>query len=253
MQRQVALRHAVDKAVDRRFVVVGGKRSGQPQAKGPGRWQRRTTGELGIAVQHLFRGWAVDNEVFQILAFHAELHLGDFLRANLEGDVFRVIHQHAIAAVGQVERNIFVGLFGTGAAVFIPGFDVLAVAHQRGKALTQAVNGFTHTKVQTLEHVVAIVVAVLHVAVVFQLTAGNANAVAQEVQRPEFTFGDAHAQVAAFQLGKLGGVLDLYLHVFQHVQRIVRPFIQRALEVLNAHADHAFLRGEKAKGEHRRV
>ena len=33
VQRQVPFGHAVDKAVDRRFVVVGGERGGEPQAK----------------------------------------------------------------------------------------------------------------------------------------------------------------------------------------------------------------------------
>ena len=92
-----------------------------------------------------------------------------------------MIHQHAVAAVGQVERDVFVGLLGAGAAVFIPGFNVLAVAHQRGKALAQAIHGFADAQIQTLEHVVAIVVAVLHIAVVFQLAAGDPHAVAQEI------------------------------------------------------------------------
>ena len=50
VQRQVALGHAVDKAVDRRFVVVSGEGGGQPQAERPRRRQRRTPGELRIAV-----------------------------------------------------------------------------------------------------------------------------------------------------------------------------------------------------------
>ncbi|MNI85376.1 hypothetical protein D3C73_1423620 [compost metagenome] len=75
VQRQIALGHAVDKAVHRRFIVVGGERGGEPQTERPRRRQCRATGKLGIAIQHRFRGRAVDHEVFQILAFHAELHL----------------------------------------------------------------------------------------------------------------------------------------------------------------------------------
>ncbi len=136
-----------------------------------------------------------------------------------------MIHQHAVAAVGQVERDVFVGLLGAGAAVAVPGFDRLAVAHQRGKTLAQAVDRFPHAQIQSLKNVIAVGIAVLHIAVVFQLAAGNALAVAQEIQRPELAFGDAHADAAAFQLGKIGVVFNLYLHVFQNVQRIVRAVV----------------------------
>ena len=164
-----------------------------------------------------------------------------------------MIHQHAVAAVGQIERDVFVGLLGAGAAVAVPGLDRLAVAHQRGKALAQAVDRFPHAQIQTFEHVIAVGIAVLHVAVIFQLAAGNTLAVAQEVQRPELAFGDAHADAAAFQLGKIGVVFDLYLHVFQNVQRIVRAVVQRALEVLDAHPHNPFLRGKQTHREHQRV
>ena len=253
VQRQVALGHAVDKAVYRRFVVVSGERGGEPQAERPGRRQRRTPGELRIAVQHLFRRRAVDHEVFEIFPFHAELHFGDLLGTDFKRDIFRMIHQHAVAAVGQVERDIFVGLLGAGAAVAVPGFDRLAVAHQGGKALAQTVDRFPHAQIQTFKHVIVVGIAVLHVAVIFQLAAGNALAVAKEIQRPELAFGDAHADAAAFQLGKVGVVFNLYLHVFKNVQRIVRAVIQHALKMLNAHPDNPFLRGKQAHREHQRV
>ena len=163
-----------------------------------------------------------------------------------------MIHQHAVAAVGQVERDIFVGLLGAGAPVAVPCFDRLTVAHRAVKR-SPSRRPFPHAQIQTFKHIVAIGIAVLYVAVVFQLAAGNALAVAQEIQRPELAFGDAHADAAAFQLGKLGVVFNLYLHVFQNVQRIVRAFIQRAPEVLNAHPDNPFLRGKQAHREHQRV
>ena len=253
VQRQVALGHAVDKAVHRRFVIVSGEGGGQPQAERPRRRQCRTAGELRIAVQHLFRRRAVDHEVLQIFPFHAELYFGDLLGADFKRDVLGVIHQHAVAAVGQVERDVFVGLLGAGAAVAVPGFDRLAVAHQGGKALAQTVDRFPHAQIQTFKHIVAIGVGILHVAVVFQLAAGNALAVAQEIQRPELAFGDAHADAAAFQFDKFGVVFNPDLHVFQDVQRIVRAVVQCALEVLNAHPDNRFLRGKQAHREHQRV
>ncbi len=253
VQRQVALGHAVDKAVYRRFVIVSGKRGGEPQAKRP-RWrQRRASGELRIAVEYLFWRRAVDDEILQILALDAELHLGHLLGADFERDVFRVVHQHAIATVGEVERDIFVRLLSAGAAVAVPGFDRLAVAHQSGKTLAQAVDGFAHAQIQPLEHVVAIAVAILHVAVVFQLTAGDTLPVPQEIERPELAFGDAHADVAAFQLGKPGVVFNLHVNVLQDVERIVRAVIQRTLEVLDAHPDNPLLRRKQAHREHQSV
>ena len=253
VQRQVALRHAIDKAVNRRFIVVGSERGGQPQAERPGRRQCRTPGKPGIAVQHLFRGRAVDNEVLQVFTFDAELHLRDFLGADFERDALRMIHQHAVAAVGQIERDIFVRLFGAGAAVFVPGVDRLAVAHQRGKALAEAVNGVADAEIQALKHIVTMRFRILHVAIVFQLATGNPHAVAQEIQRPEVAFRDARGQIAALQLGILSAVVNLHLDVFQHVQRIVWAVVQRALEVLHAYADHPFLRREEAHGKERNV
>ena len=253
VQRQVALCHTVNKAVNRRFIVVGGKRGGQPQAEGPGWRQRRTPGKPGIAVQHLFRSRAVDDEVLQVFPFDAELHLRDFFGADFERDALRMIHQHAVAAVSQVERDIFIRLFGTGAAVFVPGFDRLAVTHQRGKALAEAINGVADAEIQTLEHIVAICFGILHVAVIFQLATGNTHAVAQKIQRPEIAFHDACGQIAAFQLGIFSAIINLHVHVFQHVQRVMRAVVQRALEVLHAYANHPFLWGEEAHGKERNV
>ena len=167
VQRQMALSHTVDKTIHRRFVIVGGERGRQPQTKRPCRRQRRAAGELRIAVKHRFRRRAVDDEVLEVFAFNAELDFRDFLRAHLEGDALRMVDQHAVAAVGQIERDIFVGLLGAGAAVLVPGFYRLAVAHQGGKALAEAVDGFADAEVEALKHVVALGLTILHVAVVF--------------------------------------------------------------------------------------
>ena len=182
VQWQIALGHAVDKAVDRRFVIIGGERRGQPQAERPGGRQRGTASELGITVQHVLRRWAVDDEIFQILAFHAELHFRHFLRADFKRHALRMVHQYAVTAVGDIEWDVLVRLLGAGAAVTVPGFYRLPVTHQRGKALAQAVYRFPDAEIQALKHIVAPAVGILHVAVVFQLAAGNTFAVTQEIQ-----------------------------------------------------------------------
>ena len=160
-----------------------------------------------------------------------------------------MIHQHTVATVGDIEWDVLVRLLGAGAAVTVPGFYRLPVTHQRGKALAQAVYRFPDAEIQALKHKVFPAVGILHVAVVFQLAAGNTFAVTQEIQRPEFPFGYAHAQVTALQFGNLSGVAHLDLHFLQHIERVMRTGIQRPLEVLHTHTDHAFLRREEAQGK----
>ena len=71
----------------------------------------------------------------------------------------------------------------------VPGFDRLAVAHQGGKALCRDRRRFPPTPSRDVQTRSCVGIAVLHVAVVFQLATGNALAVAQEIQRPELAFG----------------------------------------------------------------
>ncbi len=166
VQRQIALGHTVDKAVHRRFVVIGGERCGQPQTERPGWRQRRTAGKAGIAIQHRLRRWAVDDEIFQILAFNAELNFRHFLRADFKRHALRMVHQHAVAAVGEIKRDVLVRLLGTGTAIAVPGFHRLAVTYQRGKTLTQPVHRFSHAQIQTLKHIVTPAVGILYVTAI---------------------------------------------------------------------------------------
>src|SRR5262249_8892565 len=84
---------------------------------------------------------------------HAELHAGDFLRSDLEGDVFRVIDEDTVAPVGQVEGNILVRLLAARAAVFVPHLDHLPVLHEGGKAFAEAVHALAHAEAELLMHV----------------------------------------------------------------------------------------------------
>ena len=104
-----------------------------------------------------------------------------------------MVDQHAIATVGHIKRDVLIGLFGAGAAIAVPGFYRLTITHQRGKALAQTVNRLADAQIQALEHVVPLGGGVLHIAVILQLTTGNAHTVTQEIQRPALTFSDAHA------------------------------------------------------------
>ncbi|MNE38027.1 hypothetical protein D3C80_1319070 [compost metagenome] len=164
-----------------------------------------------------------------------------------------MVHQHAVAAIGEIERDIFIRLFSAGAAVAVPGFDGLAVTHQRRETLSKTVHRFAHAQIQTLKHIITVGVAVLHVAVIFELTAGDPLPVTQEIQRPGFAFGHPRADASAFQLGKFCVVLDLHVYVFQNIERIMRAVIQRALEMLDAHADDPFLRSKQAHRKHQGI
>ena len=93
-----------------------------------------------------------------------------------------MIDQYPITTVSHIERNIFIRLFSTCAAVPVPGLYRLAIAHQRSKALSQTVNCFANAKIQPLKHIISLIIRVLHVAIIFHLTTGNTFAVAQKIQ-----------------------------------------------------------------------
>ncbi|CAH0320572.1 hypothetical protein SRABI106_04348 [Rahnella aquatilis] len=113
-----------------------------------------------------------------------------------------MIYQHAVAAVCQVERNVFVRLLSAGAAIAVPGFDSLAIFDQRGETFTQAINRFANAQIQAFHHVGFMRVRILNIAIRFRDTAGDPSAMAQEVQRPVITFGDANTQITAVQRGE---------------------------------------------------
>ena len=55
LERDIALRHAVDEAGNCSLVVVGGEGCGQPQTKGPRRRKCRASGQRGVLVHDLLR------------------------------------------------------------------------------------------------------------------------------------------------------------------------------------------------------
>ena len=148
--RQLAARHLVDERRDGRLVVVGRERRRQPQAVRPRRHDRRPPGERRVAIEDLLGRGPGDHEVLEHFARDRELHALDRLRADLERDVPGVVHEHAVAAVGQVERHVLVRLLARGAAVGVPDLDRLAVLHQRAEALAQPVDELADAEVELL-------------------------------------------------------------------------------------------------------
>ena len=75
LQRDPPFEHPIDKVHHRFFIITCGKRSGQPQAKGPGRRQRRLPGQIRIALHHFLRIRSVDKKVIQGFPGYREAHL----------------------------------------------------------------------------------------------------------------------------------------------------------------------------------
>ena len=110
----------VDELGDRLLVVRGRERGAQPQPERPARRQCGSAGQCGVLAEDLLGRGPMDHQIFQRLAGHAELHPRHRLGADLERDQPRVIDEHAVPAVGQVERHVLVRLFAAGAAVGVP-------------------------------------------------------------------------------------------------------------------------------------
>ena len=147
-QWNITLGHTVDEGVDGGLVVFGGERGGQPQTVAPCGHIRRASDELGVAVENLLGGGAIDHAEVDGLAGHGELHGLGVLGTDLKGDVAAVVDQYAIPIGGHVERDVLVALFGSGAAVLIPDVDALAVLDVRAEAFAQAIYVFADRQMQ---------------------------------------------------------------------------------------------------------
>ena len=74
----------------------------------------------------LQRRLPVDNEIFQGFTSNANADTTDFFAADLDFDFTRMIDEDTIVAVGDVERDTFVGLIAGGATVLVPQTDGLS-------------------------------------------------------------------------------------------------------------------------------
>lgn len=153
----------------------------------------------------------------ELRAFHG-------LGAKLEADLIGGVHQHAVALVGEVERDIFVRELRGGAAVLIPDIHGLPVFHKRGKALAQPVDLFVHIHIHLHAHVPA--VRRFHTAHVAVGKAGQQLAVFIEMQA-ELLFGEHGGQRSRGQCDRIAVLRDLQAGVVR---------VQRKLRALAAHA-----------------
>ena len=147
-QRNITFGHTVDEGVDGGLVVFGGERGGQPQTVTPCGHIRRTSDELGVAVENLLGGGAIDHAEVDGLAGHGELHGLGVLGTDLKGDMAAVVDQYAIPIGGHVERDVLVALLGSSAAILIPDVDALTILHVSAEAFAQAVYVFANRQMQ---------------------------------------------------------------------------------------------------------
>ena len=163
-----------------------------------------------------------------------------------------MIDEDAPAGVGQEERDVLVGLLGAGAAVAVPHLDRLPVLHKRGEALAEAVDVFANGKVEALEEMRCLAAALDGVAGILGAAAGQANAVAQEVEAVASLARQNRRQRPAAQGDGRFRLLDTPMPL-RAVDLEFGALGERAPEMLDANADHPFGRREEAQGEKRHV
>ena len=163
MQGNLAFLHPPDKVSGGLLVIVGGKRSRQPQAERPGRRKRRFSGQLRIFLDGSLGCAAADQIVVQPLSLHGKLHPLHLLTGHLESRVSFVVHQHAVTLAGNIERNIFVGNLTGGSSVLVPHLHSLSVANKRSEPFAHAVNQLVHIDGQLFRHISLSAVPVLHI------------------------------------------------------------------------------------------
>ena len=151
-------------------------------------------------------------------------------------------------AIGQEERDVLVGLIAAGAAVAVPDLDRLAVLDEGGEALAEAIDVDADGKVETLEEMRCPGSAVDGVAGFPGVAAGEAHAIADEVE--------AIAPLARQNGGQRPAAQgDGRLRLFDAADPVVTGEVElgtlsgNALKMGDAHADHPFGRGEQAQGE----
>ena len=164
MQRNIPVRHPLDKSGRRPLVIIGRKGGGQPQAKGPGRRQRRFTGQFRIFRNGSLRGRAVNHIVIESLPLHGKLQTLHLFAGYLIGGVPFIVQKHTVPLVGNIKRNVFVCDFARCPAVLIPHFNHLAVLHKRGVSLAQSIDALIHINSQLLHHISFSCIPVCHMS-----------------------------------------------------------------------------------------
>ena len=211
-QRNVPVRHALNKGSSGLFVIVGGEGRGQPQAEAPRGQQGRPSGQGSVAVQHRLGRAAVDHIINDGFPFGGELHPLHLFAGHLKAHVGGILHENAIPPVGHIEGDILVGLLAGGTAVGIPHVDGLAVFHIGGKAFAQSINALAHVQHQGIAHVGLAGVLIQRPAHAPEGAAGQHLAIRQIIHPPVFALLYPGRQLAAGEGNHLVVFLDDGIH-----------------------------------------
>ena len=121
------------------LLTVGVEAGGDPGAEGPPGRQVRAAGEQVQPVQHLRRSRPGQHVVVEQVVGDQDLHRAVGGLADVELHRQSAVDQQAVAAVGQVERDVLVGPVGLAAeGVEVPHQGPLAALVQRGELLAEA-------------------------------------------------------------------------------------------------------------------
>ena len=107
-------------------------------------------------MQHGLAVAAADDHEVQLLPGQGELGPGDHLGAELVGHLAAGVYQQAVALAAEVEGDVLIGDLRAGAAVLVPHVHHLAVFHEGGEALPQAVELLADVHVELAAHVGAL-------------------------------------------------------------------------------------------------
>src|SRR5690606_8954534 len=91
-----------------------------------------------------------DKEVLQRFSGYGELHPFHRFAADLERHMPRVVDEHAVAAIGEIERDVLVRLFAGGPTVRVPDIHRLAVLHKRSEPLAETVDQLADSELELL-------------------------------------------------------------------------------------------------------
>ena len=156
LERDIALRHAVDEAGNCSLVVVGGEGCSQPQTECVSRSEGGLAGQGGVGGNNVGQLPAADNEILKVLALNRESYLGNGLACDLERYLLGVVNEHAVVSGRNVERNGLVALLGACAAVVVPYLDSLTFLYECGELLAEAVQALAYGYVEHLAHYSAV-------------------------------------------------------------------------------------------------
>ena len=273
LQGDAALGHAVHEGGDGLLIVVRGEGGGQPQAEGVGRGQGGLSGQGGVVRDDARDVLAADDEILHPLARNDEGDLGDRLGRDLKIHLFGVVDEHAVPAVGDVEGDGLVRVFGAGAAVAVPHLDALAVLDKGGELLAEAVDVLAHGEVEHLADIgraLVLVVGEEAVEVALRLHAragevgrlrdvgGRAPALLGQqlfavvvFHAPGLALVDAHPRLAGDELGVFVGLHRDRAKAVLGAELVFRGALALALKVLDGHLDRVFADGGKGDVQHR--